>query len=188
MMDEFAYLSVLITIILGLGITQLMTGFGRLIVSHQGVRLYWPTVAWVALLLIFHILTWWTMFGLRNYRGWTFLAFLVLLLQPIVLYLLAALILPDFSPASRIDLKTNYYYNARWFFSLLVIFFCVSLLKDLTLFGTLPEKANLAAHVIFMALGIAAIGTRRERYHQLLIPMNVILTGAYIAVLFARLR
>jgi len=39
-----------------------------------------------------------------------------------------------------------------------------------------------------MALGIAAIGTRRERYHQLLIPMNVILTGAYIAVLFARLR
>jgi len=187
-MDEFGYLSVLITIILGLGITQLMTGFGRLIVSHQRVRLYWPTVAWVALLLIFHILTWWTMFGLRDYREWNFLAFLILLLQPIVLYLLAALILPDSTSASRIDLKTSYYENARWFFSLLVIFLCVSLLKDLALFGRLPEKANLAAHVIFMVLGIAAIGTRREWYHQLLIPMNVALIGAYIATLFARLH
>src|SRR5512139_2208617 len=96
-MEEFSYLSVLITIILGLGIAQLMTGLGWLIVSRERVRLYWPTVAWVALLLVFHILTWWTMFGLRNYREWNFLAFLVLLLQPIVLYLLAVLILPDFN-------------------------------------------------------------------------------------------
>ena len=187
-MDEFSYLSVLITIILGLGITQLMTGFGRLIVSHQGVRLYWPTVAWVVLLLIFHILTWWTMFGLRDYREWDFLVFLILLLQPIVLYLLVALILPDFTSASRVDLKATYYANARWFFSLLVLLFCVSLLKDLALYGRFPEKTNLAAHVIFMVLGIAAIGTQREWYHQLLIPMNAVLVGAYIAILFSRLH
>jgi hypothetical protein len=186
--NEFGYLSVLITIILGLGIAQLMAGFGRLIVLHQRVCLYWPTVAWVALLLIFHILTWWTMFGLRNYSEWNFLAYLIVLLQPIVLYLLAALILPDFTSASRIDLKTNYYGNGRWFFSLLVLFFCVSLLKDLALYGRLPEKTNLAAHVIFMVLGIAAIGTQREWYHKLLIPVSVALIGVYIATLFARLR
>jgi len=97
-MDEFSYLSVLITIILGLGITQLMTGLGWLIVSRESVRLYSPTVAWIGLLLIFHILTWWTMFGLRNYREWNFLAFLIVLLQPIVLYLLQR----SFSPISLI--------------------------------------------------------------------------------------
>ena len=86
------------------------------------------------------------------------------------------------------DLKAVYYENAGWFFSLLVVLFCVSLLKDLALFGRLPEKANLAAHIIFMALGIGAIVTRREWYHQLLIPVNVLLTGLYIATLFARLR
>jgi len=182
-MDEFSYLSVLITIILGLGITQLMTGLGWLIVSRESVRLYWPTVAWVGLLLIFHILTWWTMFGLRNYREWNFLAFLIVLLQPIVLYLLAALILSNLT-----DLKANYYANARWFFSLLVLLFCVSLLKDLALFGRFPEKTNLAAHVIFMVLGTAAIGTQREWYHKLLVPMSVVLIGAYIAALFARLH
>ena len=182
-MNEFSYLSVLITIILGLGITQLMTGLGWLIVSRESVRLYWPTVAWIGLLLIFHILTWWTMFGLRNYREWNFLAFLIVLLQPIVLYLLSALILSNLT-----DLKVNYYANARWFFSLLVLLFCVSLLKDLALFGRFPEKTNLAAHLIFMALGTAAIGTQREWYHKLLIPMSVVLIGAYIAALFARLH
>jgi hypothetical protein len=182
-MDEFSYLSVLITIILGLGITQLMTGLGWLIVSRERVHLYWPTVAWVALLMVFHILTWWTMFGLRNYHEWNFFAFLIVLLQPIVLYLLAALILSDLT-----DLKANYYANARWFFSLLVLLFCVSLLKDLALFGRFPEKTNLAAHVMFMVLGIAAIGTQREWYHKLLIPVTVVLISAYIATLFARLQ
>ena len=187
-MNEFGYLSVLISIILGLGITQLMTGLGRVIVSRERVRLYWPTVAWVALLLILHILTWWTMFGLQNYHNWDFLAFLVVLLQPIVLYLLAALILSNFTADPQMDLKASYYANAKWFFSFLVLFLCVSLLKDLALFGRLPEKANLAAHVVFMVLAIAAIGTRREWYHQLLIPMSVVLIGAYIATLFARLH
>jgi len=187
-MDEFSYLSVLITIILGLGITQLMTGLGWLIVSRERVRPYWPTVAWVALLLVFHILTWWTMFGLRNYHDWNFLAFLIVLLQPIVLYLLAALILSNLTAESQIDLEANYYANARWFFGLLVLLFCVSLLKDLALYGRFPEKANLAAHVIFMVLGVAAMGTRRKWYHQLLIPMSAVLIGAYIATLFARLH
>ena len=182
-MDEFSYLSVLITIILGLGVTQLMTGLGWLIVSRKSVRLYSPTVGWIGLLLIFHILTWWTMFGLRNYREWNFLAFLIVLLQPIVLYLLSALILSNLT-----DLKANYYANARWFFSLLVLLFCVSLLKDLALFGRFPEKTNLAAHLIFMVLGTAAIGTQREWYHKLLIPMSVVLIGAYIAALFGRLH
>ena len=182
-MDEFSYLSVLITIILGLGITQLMTGLGWLIVSRESVRLYSPAVAWIGLLLIFHVLTWWTMFGLRNYREWNFLAFLIVLLQPIVLYLLSALILSNLT-----DLKANYYANARWFFSLLVLLFCVSLLKDLDLFGRFPEKTNLAAHLVFMVLGIAAVGTQREWYHKLLVPMSVVLIGAYIAALFARLH
>ena len=187
-MDEFGYLSVLITIILGLGITQLMTGLGRLIVSRERVRLYWPTVAWGALLLVLNILTWWTMFGLRNYREWSFLTFIIVLLQPIVLYLLAALIFFNFTVESRIDLKENYYANGKWFFSLLVLFFCASLLKDLALYGRFPEKTNLVAHVIFMTLGIVAIGTQREWYHKLLILVSIVLIGAYIAILFARLR
>ena len=39
-MDPFSYLSVLISIILGLGITQLVTGLGRLIQARARIKFY----------------------------------------------------------------------------------------------------------------------------------------------------
>jgi hypothetical protein len=186
--DEFGYLSVLISIILGLGITQLLTGLGRLINSRARVRWYWPTVAWAGFLLIIHIQTWWAMFGLRNHQGWSFLAFLVVLLQPILLYLLSALVFPDMTgQAAEVDLRANYYAHARWFFGLAMTVVVVSLLKDIVLNGSLPERLNTAIQLLFFVLGAGAVITQREWYHKLLIPFNVLLYGVYIVVLFARL-
>ena len=45
-MDAFSYLSVLISIVLGLGVTQLLTGFGRLIEARDRVRSYGPVLIW----------------------------------------------------------------------------------------------------------------------------------------------
>jgi hypothetical protein len=44
-MDTFNYLSVLISIILGLGITQLLSGLGRSLEYRDKDRLYWPSLA-----------------------------------------------------------------------------------------------------------------------------------------------
>lgn len=187
-MNEFSHLSVIIAMILGSGMVQLVTGLGRIIVQREKICLYWPTVTWIALLLVLHVLLWWTMFLLRDSRGWNFLVFSVVLLQPLILYFLAALILSAFTMGeSRVDLKESYYENARWFFSLFVLFFCASLLKDLALYGRLPERVNLAAHLIWIVLGVGAISIRSEWYHKLLILMSVALTIAYIATLFPRL-
>ena len=45
-MDAFSYLSVLLSIILGLAITQLLQGVGRLLQERQRVRIYWPVLVW----------------------------------------------------------------------------------------------------------------------------------------------
>jgi hypothetical protein len=93
--DEFQYLAVLLSIVLGLGVTQLLTGVGRLVQARHAVRPYWPPLVWVALLLLVHVQSWWAMFELRTHAPWTFLQFLVVLLTPTTLYLMAALALPD---------------------------------------------------------------------------------------------
>ena len=41
--------------------------------ARERVRVYWPSVAWIGLLLILEIQTWWSMFGLREHRDWNFL-------------------------------------------------------------------------------------------------------------------
>src|SRR5678815_1556790 len=120
-MDQFSYLAVLISIILGLGITQLLGGLGRLLQARKEVQLYWPAVAWIGVLLILYVQTWWAMFGLRALGSWSFLGFSLVLLQPIVLYLLAALVIPEGTSAAAGDLKAHYYAQTRWFFTLAVL-------------------------------------------------------------------
>jgi hypothetical protein len=187
-MDRFSYLSVLISIILGLGITQLVTGLGRLIQARHRVRLYWPAAVWVAVLLLIHVQTWWAMFGLRNQTDWTFGQFFIVLLQPIVLSLLAALVLPDINADTHADLRENYYAQSRWFFSLLFLLLVVSLVKDVALSGSLPVPINVAAHALFMVLAAGGVLTRRASYHELLAPVNAVLVLGYIGVLFTRLQ
>ena len=138
-MDAFGYLSVLISIILGLGVTQLLTGIGRLIQGRGRVTPYMPSVVWAGLLLLVHVQTWWTMFGLRGVEAWTFAGFLVVLLQPAILYLLSALVLPDLNGPEQVDLRENYHDQARWFFGLFILLLVVSLAKDLVLSGELPD-------------------------------------------------
>ena len=94
-MDAFSYLSVLLSIVLGLGITQLLQGFGRLMNARSRVRPYWPSLLWAVVLLVAHVQNWWSMFGLRGRAHWSFLDFALVLSNPILLYLLAALVLPE---------------------------------------------------------------------------------------------
>jgi hypothetical protein len=185
--DEFAYLSVLISIILGLGMTHLLTGVGRIIEARDRVRMYWPPLAWAALLLIIHVQTWWAFFGLRNHHGWNFFGFLVVLLQPILLYLLAALALPQFTDGSSVDLRSSYYANTRWFFGLAMTLILGSFVRDLVINGALPRRFNVAVQLVFFVLAAGAAATRRPWYHEVVAALYLILLSAYIAVLFARL-
>jgi hypothetical protein len=45
-MGAFEYLSVLISIVLGLGITQLLLGFSRWLEQRKSFRAYGPAIAW----------------------------------------------------------------------------------------------------------------------------------------------
>jgi hypothetical protein len=187
-MDEFSYLSVLLSIILGLAITQILKGFRGLLQSRKRVRLYWPALAWAGLLLLIYVQTWWAMFGLRSHHDWTFGAFAVVLLQTIVLYMLAGLVLPDFFGDEAIDLRANYYAHHGWFFGLAILAGLVSIGKDLILDGRITELRNLLFHLVFILTSAIAAMTRREWYHKGAVVLTAALFGLYIALLFARLQ
>src|SRR5882762_3120577 len=114
-MDEFGYLAVILSIILGLSVTQLPQGLSQVINARDRVRIYWPSIGWTLLLLMIDVQAWWAMFGYRNRHAWTFLQFAVLLLETIILYLLAALALPT-AFGEPVDLRINYFRHASWFF------------------------------------------------------------------------
>ena len=187
-MDEFGYLSVLLSIIIGLAITQLLQGFRGMVLARERVRLYAPAVTWCATLVLIAVQTWWAMFGLRERATWTFLEFAIVLAQTILLYMLAGLALPDLAGEADVDLKAHYYRHRRVFFAVAVGSALVSLTKDLVLSGHLPDTANTSFHVVFIAAAAAATLTAREWYHRVLAPAMLMAFSLYIALLFTRLQ
>ncbi|HET9834762.1 MAG TPA: hypothetical protein VFP88_00225 [Rhodanobacteraceae bacterium] len=188
-MDAFSYLSVLLSIILGLAITQILQGFRDLMQARSRLRLYWPSLLWAITLLVICVQEWWAMFGWRDHKYWTFAGFSTMLAQTVATYLVAALALPDVRGDEPIDLHAYYYANHRWFFSLLAIAVAISMGKEVVLSGHLPDPPlNSIAQAVFIILSIIGALTARERYHKLLAPLGAILFGAYIAVLFMHLR
>jgi hypothetical protein len=186
-MDEFGYLSVLLSIIIGLAITQLLLGFRGLVLSRARVATYAPPIVWSVTLVLIAVQSWWAMFGLREHTTWTFLQFAVVLAQTIVLYMLAGLVLPDFAGEQRVDLRAHYFEHRRVFFGVAVVSGLVSLTKDLVISGHLPNAPNVAFHVFYIGTAIAAMATAREWYHRALAPLMLAIFCVYIAVLFTRL-
>ncbi len=186
-MDNFNYLAVLISIVLGLGITQILSGFGRWIGNRSAFPAYAPTIVWAVMLLVMHIQTWWSMSGMRYHEDWTFLEFSVVLLQPVVLFLLATITLPN-STSAALDLESNYFAQRRWFFGLLIALLFVSVGRDVALTAALPSAPNLLFHALFLILAICGIITAREAIHRFIAFFTATVILVYIALLFSPLR
>ena len=187
-MDDFGYLSILISIVLGLGITNLLAGLAILIKRRHRVRFFWPAAVWMATVFLIHVQTWWAMFGLRSVMRWSFGAFLIVLLQPVLLFVMAALIAPDLADSlEALDLHRAYFRQARWFFGALLLALLASLSKEAVLYGRLPAPQNLIAHVTFITIAVLGLGVRSERAHKALAPLGIAAITAYISLLFTTL-
>jgi hypothetical protein len=185
-LDAFDYLSVLISIVLGLGITNLLGAAATLLRRRSDVRMFWPLPVWLAALFLIHVQTWWTMFGLRRVGEWSFAAFLIVLMQPVLLYLMTAVIAPRRGDGP-LDLEADFFRERQVFFGCLFLVLVVSVAKDLALSGHLPNAPNLAAHAIFGVGALLGIVVRGRRFHAFMAPIGLALIAAYIAVLFADL-
>src|SRR5581483_10686075 len=136
-MQVFSYLSVLVSIVLGLGIAHLLGSVIRLIACRARIVVYWPSVVWVINLLLIMILVWWSDFSLNGHRDWTFAIFVFTITVPALLYVIAGLIVP---PGIE-DMEQAYQENRQWIFSLLVA----------GIFATFAQSYLLDGHLTFNA-------------------------------------
>ena len=186
-MDAFSYLSVLLSIIIGLSITQVLQGYRGLLLNRASVALFAPSLIWSVLLIAFSTQLWWASFGLADHSDWNFATFAVILIQTVLLYMMSALVLPDFANQKPIDLAAHYWNEVVPFFAITLAMLISSVGKDWMLTGRLPSPGNLAFHIGFASIALLAIVSRRRLVHNAIAWVMVAFTGSYIALMFARL-
>ena len=187
-MNAFDYLAVLISIVLGLGIANILSGFASIVRARDRVKAFLPTYIQMGNVFLIHIQMWWSMFGLRDVAHWTFPAFFFTILQPVLLYLMSGFLVPDIPDEGQVDLEAAYFRESSWFAAALFASVLVSLVRSRLTDGHWPVAANLFAHAVFAALGVIGFFGRSRRVHMVLAPAVSLVFVLYIGVLFFELR
>jgi hypothetical protein len=169
-MNAEEYLSVLVSIVIGLGISHLLTGVGNLLVDRTRVRFYWVWGAFVLLLFMAYVQLWWSTFGLggEGVLG-NFFGFLFFMLPPIGLFLMTVLLLPDFEGEGTIDLRRHYFANHRWFYGIGALVPLFSGVRATFLSGDPLSEPDRMFEAFFIAFMLTGAVSRSPRVHSILV-------------------
>ena len=122
----FEYLTVLVSVVVGLTATPFLTNVVRIIHVRGNVRISWEQLLWSVTILIWTVAFWWFTFVLARQSQWTFPLFVLLLAYATLLYVLMALLFPEGVPPDH-DYRAQFMRNRVWSFGVFALFPCVDL-------------------------------------------------------------
>jgi hypothetical protein len=176
--SQFEYVAVLISIIVGLALTQILRGVGRMVTGTDGPRPYWVHLLWTFYLFQNITLFWWWEFRLGMLE-WSLAIYLVVIIYA-TLFFFASLVMQP-GTLDGIDSYKDYFYSRRrWIFSLMIAItawdFIDSSMKGATHFLSLGIE-YLTFNIFYIIGCTVAIITTNERYHKIFVV-------AWLAVFF----
>ena len=180
-MSPFEYVSVLISLILGLGITYILTGVAGLIKNWGKLKIYYPYIIWILLVFIMHIHEWWESYSLKSLDSWSLPLFLFTILYPIILFVLANLIFPDSWTEENIDLKAFYFLIFPKFFFFIILLSLVSIIQNIYLLNYSLKDQIVQIIVLFLFTGLLLWRTRNTIIHfAVVLLLLILLTGSLV--------
>lgn len=179
-MDAFGYVSVIFSVVIGLGLSHLLTGLTELVKARERVRFYWVHLVWVALTFVGHVFLWWTMWNLRQLRVWNFFSFLFLLLAPVIMFVAAAFLMPKVEPGARLDLREYFYENRTAFFGANAAFVALMSAVNWVVAGRPSPPAVSAVFALWFVLLCAAAAVRSAVYHSVIAVLFALLFLAFV--------
>ena len=174
------YVSVFVSIIVGLAVADLLISFHRLLRAGHSVRWYWLLPALAIYLLLVIVAFWWGSYvWLLHIQTLTMVSFLPTLLAAIAIFLLTAAVLPDEVPQGGLDLRAWYLQSSRqiWILASLALLLVIIFYGE-GQFTTAEAAVNFAKsqwdNLALLAGSVALIFTRRLRLHELYVVIAVL--------------
>ncbi len=182
--NPFEYVSILISIILGLGITQLLSAFSELLYNLKRVKFYWPHTCWVVFILFLHVQDWFITYKLKGWPVWHLPELLLLLTYPIALFMVAKVLLPTNSQEEQWDMRAFYFSQHRNIFFIMVIAIVSSIVFNrYFLHDGWPQQTPLLVFLVVL-LAMLLGRPKHEALHKALALLLVL--GAISAVVLAK--
>ena len=186
-MNPFDYLTILISIVLGLAMTNVLTRLATVITARHRVDFYWPPIAWSVWIFFICVQHWWAQWSVRHASDYNLGNFWLQILVPVVLFLLSSLVLPEREENGRLDLGQWYFHNRSWFFALLCALPLLSIAEEVARSGRMASRLNLAFLLAFSLIAALAFFLPARRVQSWIAGQAMVMTIAYVAALYLTL-
>ncbi len=175
--DSFRWITVVLSMILGLGITRLLSALVAMFRSRSRSQLDWVPLLWTACIFMWQLQFWWAIIELPALvRTWTIVDFLVLVSLTLLLFVAAALVIPHTELLPGESLEESFEQDGRWSLIALSAYFVVALAADLLLWHIRSLSIAAAELVILAFLPLVSFWTRSRRTRLLIAAIYILLS------------
>ena len=176
----------LVSIVLGLGLTELLLTFYQLVRARRRVTWDPLPLAWALIILIAVVNFWW---GIRAIMavasGWMTGEFLLAMISPIFIFLACAAALPKIEAGERLDMKAAFAQERTVFLLFFLAYQGGNWVIDLSGLSGMSSPPVVYVHrtLVCLALIVALLGRSRRWDWAAL----AVIAGAYALRLFTQL-
>ncbi len=167
-MDPFEYIVVLTSLILGLGIAQILRGIADVVAHWKQVRFSAAQMIYAVVVFIIHIQDWWINYEYSMIpRTWTLFDVLIVLIFPILLFIQARMLFPTGSRSNETDMVLYWDDQWKWLYGIGISYVLVSIWHNIH-FSQLPlidSILQILYVVVFLTFIIGNI--RKHTYHTI---------------------
>ncbi len=158
-MTQHEYIFVTVSIVLGLAMTRILNVVGDLTRHHRQVKFHWSTAIWGMSIMIFILQLWWMGWGLRDFSGWTFRHFVVLIFASICIYGAAEMAFPDSEDGSY-DMLLHSQSQGRLSALAMLAYFLIGPYVNIVMFSN-PVSLSIAVPSVGILLMILVMAIPR---------------------------
>ena len=162
-MSDFEFLSVLISIVIGFGLTHLLAGLGRAFHFRDLNKVDAVHVAWTITVFFVLVLNSWVTLLWRDFSTWTFTVFCTMVLWTTSMYVLALALYPPHLPED-VNYREMFEKNRTWFLSTWTIMCLLDLLVTYFREQGLPEPHYIIFVGHYAAISAFGILIKNRRY------------------------
>ena len=159
-MTIFEYLMVLVSIIMGLGMTQVLRGASRIARSKKR---YSAVTIFTLLLFYLYVQNWWAMWDLNEVVEWNQVYFSLIIIMVCSLFAATELLLP-MAASAETDWEQHYFSVRTWFYGTMVFFGVLATLQSRWLVDFSLMHPYRVIQAIIISIWIVGVFVSRPRW------------------------
>ena len=163
-MEDFRTISVVLSMVLGLGVTRLLLGGVTVFRIRRNYPIDWLPVSWAVYLFLTQLQYWWAINTLPSLKpAFAFTDFVFLVLLTLMLFLASALLLPSRTEDETVGLRNHFETDGRFGLLALAGFLALAAMTNILFFDAPVLAVWSALDFPLIALPLLVFGTRSRR-------------------------